>query len=95
MRHLIAAAIVSLCPTEVGAQEFDTRAKLVEELYKQAKESPTAIGINHQGNIIEILVAPDQSWTMIMTFPNGKSRILMVGEGWDYWKDRAALNEGL
>lgn len=70
-----------------GAQEVSIlwaeRALVVEELEKKYTEIPRALGVTSDGSIIELFSAPDgDTWTLVITLPNGLSRVMASGESW-------------
>ncbi|MBT5047777.1 MAG: hypothetical protein HOM58_04685 [Rhodospirillaceae bacterium] len=70
-----------------GAQEaailWAERALVVEALEKKYTEIPRALGVTSDGSIIELFSAPDgDTWTLVITLPNGLSRVMASGESW-------------
>ena len=67
-----------------AAQEiwFD-RAKVVAQLAARYDEAPIALGLTSDGAVLELFTAPDgSSWTIVVTLPNGLSRVIATGESW-------------
>jgi hypothetical protein len=61
----------------------DQRASIIGRLAEKFRESPIAIGVASTGGIIEVLTAGDGgTWTIIVSYPNGTSCLIAVGEGW-------------
>lgn len=59
------------------------RSELVELLGEKYAEVPIAIGLTDRGAMVEVLTTNDGStWTIILTLPTGKSRVLGAGEAW-------------
>ena len=86
---LVAWAIVlllgiGLLSQPVMADPADVpREELVNLLGKKYAEAPAAIGLANNGGVIEVLSTGDGStWTIILTMPNGMSRVLSSGEAW-------------
>jgi hypothetical protein len=70
-----------------GAQEappvWAKRAMVVEELAKQYTEIPRALGVTSDGSVLELFSAPEgNTWTLVVTLPNGMSRVVASGENW-------------
>lgn len=70
-----------------GAQEaqmiWAERAVVVQELEKTYTEIPRALGVTSDGSILELFSGPDgQTWTLVVTLPNGMSRVIASGESW-------------
>lgn len=59
------------------------RAVIVEQLGRKFTEMPVALGLADGGGIIELLTTGDgTTWTILITLPNGMSRIVVSGEHW-------------
>ncbi|MBT3915706.1 MAG: hypothetical protein HN731_16540 [Rhodospirillaceae bacterium] len=66
----------------VGVQGID-RTEIAKELSQKHAENPVGMGLAKNGGIIELFSSPDgNTWTLIMTMPNGKSFLLGAGESW-------------
>ncbi len=59
---------------------------VTDHLAKKYGEASTAFGITNMGALVEILVSDDNdgpnTWTIIVTSPQGTSCIVAAGEGW-------------
>ena len=53
--------------------------KVVSNLKRNYSEVPIYIGLGSRGEVIEILVAPSGTFTIIYTRPNGLSCIMAAG----------------
>jgi len=61
----------------------DSRAAVIEGLKQTFQENPVAIGVEQSGNLVELLTADDgDSWTLVVTRPDGISCIAAAGENW-------------
>ncbi len=59
------------------------RAEIVKQLGDTYAEAPVAIGLTGDGNVIELFTTGDGStWTMVVTSPDGLSRVVASGETW-------------
>ena len=58
------------------------RTDIVTGFAKTYKEEPSAVGVTDQGALIEVLVGPTGTWTMLLTMPGGPACIIGTGEGW-------------
>ena len=59
------------------------RTKILNVLRKSYGEVPKFRALNHMGNVIEVLISKQQSWTVIVTLPNGLSCLVSAGRYWD------------
>ncbi len=59
------------------------RAEIVKQLGNAYAEAPVAIGLTQDGNVIELFTTGDGStWTMVVTSPDGLSRVVASGASW-------------
>ena len=59
------------------------RDKIVEWLAVEYREAPIATGVSSKGSLIEVLSTHDgDTWTLIVTSPDGKSCLIASGQGW-------------
>ena len=59
------------------------REDLVSRLGSRYSEAPVAMGLTEQGQLIEVLSTDDgATWTIILTAPDGTSRIVGSGNAW-------------
>ncbi len=71
-----------------GAQAQQTgplcyaRTVVLTELNGKFAEKPSAMGLASNGTVVEFLKSEDDSWTIIMTTPNGVSCLLASGKYW-------------
>lgn len=58
------------------------RDYVVSQLYKEADETLVAQGLRSMGFLVEVFVAPDGTWTLLETMPNGVTCIIAAGVSW-------------
>jgi hypothetical protein len=62
----------------------NSHTDLTEMLEQKFAEQPTALGLQSNGQLLEVFVANDgTSWTIVVTRPDGWSCIVAVGERWE------------
>ena len=84
---LMALTILVLFSDNAGAFAHaicGERNKVVANLEKIYSETPVSMGLESNGGVIEILVSPSGSFTIILMWPNGVSCVMAAGEGWEY-----------
>ncbi len=59
------------------------RRAVVAALEKTYSETPVSMGLASNGAIIEILASPSDTFTIILTQPNGLSCVMGAGEDWE------------
>lgn len=58
----------------------------------QYKEAPVAMGLASNGSVLEVLASKEgDTWTIILTMPNGTSCVVASGEAWEDLKDKIPL----
>lgn len=91
---LCVAAALSLPATAVAAPTAcSPRQEVLSQLAAKFKESPVAVGLANNGGLVEVLTAGNgETWTIIITMPNGMSCLVAAGEAWQSQK-QVALDE--
>ena len=59
------------------------RGDVVASLQNKFSETPVSIGLASNGTVIEVFASPQQTWTIVMTKPDGESCVLMAGDNWE------------
>lgn len=84
---LAAGLIGAAALLPVGSASAQTtwieRAEIVDKLAGQYAEAPVAMGLASSGGVIELFTSADgATWTLVLTMPDGLSRMVAAGEGW-------------
>ena len=89
---LIAAALIgatlimatgSTAHAQASRVPCEVRSKLVERLAATYKEISVATGLAHDGKLVEVLTnASGETWSIIVTSPQGLSCLVATGEDW-------------
>jgi hypothetical protein len=76
--------VLTLASIEAAAQTAcSPRSDVVGHLAKKYGEAPVAIGVTNKGGLVEVLTTGDgNTWTIIVSQPNGTSCMVAAGEGW-------------
>ena len=76
--------VLTLGSFEAAAQSAcSPRTEVVGHLAKKYGEAPVAIGVTNKGGLVEVLTTGDgNTWTIIVSTPNGQSCMVAAGEGW-------------
>ena len=81
---LILAAVLAVFSWPAHAQTVcSTRTNFVESLRALHKETPIAMGLVTNGNVLEVLASEKGTWTILVTRPNGVSCVVAVGDSWE------------
>ena len=77
-------AALSLWPTSAAGQVLcGPQNKLADQLKQRFGETRQAMGVSTDAQrIIELFMAPDGSWTIVVTDTRGRSCIVLAGEDW-------------
>jgi hypothetical protein len=71
-----------LSPPAEAAKVCGERGVILKRLEQRHEETPQALGLSDDGGVIEVLVAPDGGWTILVTYPSRPTCVVAVGEGW-------------
>ncbi len=80
-------AVLAGGPTSAAAQALPqlcgARSEIIGNLAEQYEESQIAVGVTDAGGLVEVLSSRDgETWTIIVSVPDGMSCLLAVGQGW-------------
>lgn len=86
-RYIFAAVGALFLGWSVAPVQAETicgqRAEILEGLAQTYAEVPNGIGVAADGAVIEILLSPTGSFTIIMTQPSGVSCLMLTGDTWE------------
>ena len=83
MALAVGFAMLAPIPGAAAQQMWVERARIVEALQARYDERPAALGVTEEGAVIELFHGTDgTTWTLVLTLPNGFSRIVAAGEDW-------------
>ncbi len=76
--------VLTLGSFEAAAQSAcSPRSEVVGHLAKKYGEAPVAIGVTNKGGLVEVRTTSDgNTWTIIVSMPNGTACMVAAGEGW-------------
>ena len=87
----LSAGLALLSGTALAQPQCDQRDSVLELLAQKYKEAPVAIGVTHNGGLVEVLsTGKGTTWSIIVTTPTGMSCLVAAGEGWRV-KEQVAL----
>lgn len=67
-----------------GAPTCDKRPAVMSQLENKYSEKPVAIGVANNGGIVEVLTTKEgNTWTIVITLPNGMTCLVAAGEDWE------------
>ena len=58
-------------------------ADVLSHLAQRYGEKPQVVALTDQGNLMEIVVSPAGTWTILITQPQGPSCIVATGKEWE------------
>ena len=79
------AILVTLCSAGIATAQpqCDQRDSVLQVLEQKYKEAPIALGVTHNGGLVEVLSTGNgTTWSIIVTTPEGMSCLVAAGEGW-------------
>ena len=93
MTHVAApiglVALALLCgsavsePAEAAPKLCGDHNQILKRLEQAREEIPQALGLAGDGGLIEVLVSPEGSWTMLLTYPKRPTCFVATGEAWN------------
>jgi hypothetical protein len=80
---LLVVALFLVSSAAMAQVPCGQRDKIVEWFAVKYKEAPIATGVSSNGRLIEVLSTHDgETWTLIVTSPDGNSCMIASGQGW-------------
>ena len=71
-------------PERQVQQECQKRNELLKGLSHSYNERPIAMGLATNGGVLEVLTSgTGQSWTIIVTMPDGMTCMVAAGQSWE------------
>ena len=88
----LSAGIALVSTSTATAQpQCDQRDSVLQILQQKYKEAPVALGVTHNGGLVEVLSTGNgTTWSIIVTTPQGMSCLVAAGEGWRAMEQVAA-----
>jgi len=84
MKCLLAVMLVLVATTSANAQQVcGEHQKLIDRAHKQYKEVQSFIGVSDSNKLVEVLVSPTGTWTVLATGTDGESCVTLSGSGWE------------
>ncbi len=83
-----AVALFATASPALAQARCGERSDIIQQLQTRFQETRKATGLASNGALFEIFAAPDGSWTALMTYPNGKTCLMAVGDAWSPTADQ-------
>ena len=92
-KSLLLGAVIAIYSTTAFAQsQCNDRDSVIALLSSKYKEQPVALGVTNTGGLVEVLSTDKgDTWTIIVTTPQGLSCLVAAGEGWRDLEQTVAL----
>jgi len=89
---LLAALALLVSAPAMAQQQMacGDRSDLLGHLKEKFKESAAGVGMTGTGTVIELMTSESGSWSLILTFPTGRSCLMATGDGWEQGKAKVA-----
>jgi len=68
-------------PTACGPRD-----DVVSQLKDKFHEAPTGMGMTKGGAVMELMTSDEGSWTLMLSFPNGRTCLVATGDEWEQSK---------
>jgi hypothetical protein len=81
---IAAMGLIAAPASSASGASCGERTQVLAELAKQFSEAPIAMGLSDRGGVVELFNSPaGDTWTILITLPNGKSCMVLSGAGWE------------
>ncbi len=88
-KTLLLGTVLAVFSSAAAAQsqssqnQCNKRDNVLSLLANKYQEAPVAVGVTNTGGLVEVLSTGDgNTWTIIVTTPQGMSCLVAAGEGW-------------
>ena len=78
IRALVCAALLGGCT--VTEEACDSRSEVMQYLASRFREVPVAMGLSNKGHVVELLIGPGGSWTLLQTDTEGRACLTDAGD---------------
>lgn len=95
-RILTLAILAATASVPALAQEQSPCAErndVLARLKDQYHERPTGVGITENGAVVELTTSDSGTWTLLVSFPNGRACLMATGDGWEQAPAKAVGRE--
>ena len=80
----VAAPAVAQAPSDALQSACQTHDEIMQMLNQKFAETPTALGLQSNGHVIQVFASKDgTTWTVVTTRPDGVSCIVALGRHWE------------
>lgn len=92
---LVLAAMMAFTSPAAAQTNCMKRENALKQLAMGFNETRIAVGVADNGGLVEVLSSRNgQTWTILMTLPNGISCLMAAGENWESVK-AIAMGSGI
>lgn len=79
----LALPLLLLAACDAHAQAVcGPREAVLKALAKEYQESPIGMGLDSNGQVVELLTSSSGTWTLMVTRPKGPTCLIGTGEAW-------------
>jgi hypothetical protein len=84
LRYLAAFLAAFLWPAvALGQMACGPRDAFIEHMATNFNEAPAHMGVTPRGHVVEILVSPTGTWTLLLNKPTGEACMISSGRAWE------------
>lgn len=77
-------ATIALASVPAAAETLCAdHGQVTDRLAAAYAESRVGIGLDSEGRVVEVFASRQGSWTMLVTFPDGRTCLIASGEAWE------------
>lgn len=89
----MSSALLSIGPATAQSLAVEARGpchrydEIARQLVGRYKESPVSLGVQTNGNLLQVFASPDSgTWTILSTTPSGLTCVIAAGKSWESLK---------
>ena len=76
-------AVIAMPAFAQGRPTCGERSELLAQLKEKFAEKPSGVGITGNGTVVELTTSTTGSWTLLLSFADGRSCLMAAGENWE------------
>lgn len=79
---MIFASGVAVAPATAQQAVCGERTRMTDYLKVKYAERQDSMGVTRDGKVMEVFSSNDGTWTMLMSYPDGKACVVGYGQNW-------------
>jgi len=80
---VLTISFLFLAPAALAQPVCGSHQTITDSLKKSYTEAPVSMGITVGGGVVEVFASQEGTWTLVVTQPNGTTRLIAAGQDWE------------